>query len=60
MALPRDNLFYGWAAGGVQSIRTVEDVGVFKAPFDIYASGHSILSPKYQSENSNAVFDFTQ
>ena len=42
-ALPKDNMFYGWPHPQ-QSITSVEPIGLYQAPYDIYASGHSILS----------------
>ena len=52
MALPFDNMFYGWPAKGKPSVSTLQEIGVYSKPYDIYASAHSIYSPTYQSTSS--------
>lgn len=48
LALPRDNLFYGWPhARNDQAIpQAVEHVGGSKAPYDVLCSGHLIYDHK--------------
>jgi hypothetical protein len=50
VALPRDNMFYGWPSKGMASVTSIEEIGVYKPPFDVYASAHSIFSPDAQSK----------
>jgi hypothetical protein len=41
-------MFYGWPSKGEASVSNIEPVGLYQEPYDIYASAHSIFSPKQQ------------
>eukprot|EP00750_Incisomonas_marina_P002988 INCI12799.1.p1 GENE.INCI12799.1~~INCI12799.1.p1 ORF type:complete len:798 (+),score=123.87 INCI12799.1:88-2481(+) len=47
-ALPKDNMFYGWPLSGEATEKAVAQIGLYKPPFDVFGSGHSVLSDRQE------------